>query len=171
MKSFRHLKCDETFPACKRCTTTGRACSGCPEPSNEWEVVTIPAISSSPDRRPSPTQYDDKAEACFSFFQRRTVDYLTGLLGQPWKPLVLRAAEQSDAIYHAVLAIGSMHKTIISRQSLSTGLNDDNYAVGQYTRALRILASPPDSSQAFTTDVVLAACLLFIGFEVNAFHH
>jgi hypothetical protein len=128
--------------------------------------VTVSSISSSPDRRPSSAGYDDRAEACFAFFQHRTVDYLTGLLDQQWKPVVLRAAEQNDAIYHAVLAIGSMHKTIISRQLLSTDLDDDKYAVKQYTRSLRMLASGPDSDHVATVDVILAACILFIGFEV-----
>jgi hypothetical protein len=170
-KSIRHVKCDETYPACKRCTSTGRTCDGCANPSPKWEVVTIPSISSSPERRPSPAQYDENAEACFAFFQHRTADYLAGLLDQRWKSLVLRAAEQNDAIYHAVLAIGSMHRTIVSRQSLSSGLDDDMYAVKQYTRSMRMLASGPDSEQFATVDVTLAACILFIGFEVRHYHN
>jgi hypothetical protein len=161
------VKCDETYPACKQCTSTGRACDGCALPSNEWEVVTVSSISSSPNRRPNLARYDDKAEACFAFFQHRTVDYLTGLLDQQWKPVVLRAAEQNDAIYHAVLAIGSMHKTTMSRQSLSTDLNDDEYAVRQYTRSLRMLASRSESDPVAKIDVILAACILFVGFEVG----
>jgi hypothetical protein len=79
---------------------------------------------------------------------------------------VLRAAEQNDAIYHAALAIGSMHRTIMSKQLLSTDLDDDMYAVKQYTRSLRMLASKADSEHFATVDIVLAACILFIGFEV-----
>ena len=79
---------------------------------------------------------------------------------------MLRAAEQNDAIYYAVLAIGSIHKTILSRQSLSTDLDDDKYAVEQYTRSLRVLAAGSESDHIATVDVMLAACILFIGFEV-----
>jgi hypothetical protein len=126
--------------------------------------VTVSSVSATPSRRPSPAQYDDEAEACFAFFQHRTVDYVAGLLGQQWKPLVLRAAEQSDAIYYAVLALGSMHKTVLSRQSLSTDLDEDVYAVKQYTRSLRLLGL---GDQAATVDIILTACILFIGFEVT----
>jgi hypothetical protein len=161
-KSLRHVKCDETYPACKRCTSTSRTCDGCAQSSDKWEVVTVSSISSGLDRRPSLAQYDNKAEACFTFFEHRTVGYLAGLLDQQWKPLVLRAAEKNDAIYHAVLAIGSMHKTIMSRQLLSTALDDDGYAVKQYTRSLRMLGD-----HIAAVDVVLTACILFIGFEVG----
>jgi hypothetical protein len=128
--------------------------------------VTVSSISSSPDRRPSPARYDGKAEACFAFFQHRTVDYLAGLLDQQWKPIVLRAAEQNNAIYHAVLAMGSMHKTVMSGQLLSTNLDEDMYAIKQYTCSLRMLAAGSDSGYVATVDVILAACILFIGFEV-----
>jgi hypothetical protein len=164
-KRIRHVKCDETFPACERCSSTGRKCDGCAPPSAEWEIVTSSSISSSPERRPGPARYDDESGACFAFFQYRTADYLTGLLDQQWKPLVLRAAEQNDAIYHAVLAIGSMHRTVMSRQRRSSDLDEDVYAVKQYTRSLRILAAQADN--VASVDVVLAACILFIGFEVN----
>lgn len=129
--------------------------------------MTAPSITSSPDRRPNSVQYDGEAEACFAFFQHRTVEYLTGLLDQQWKLIVLRAAEQNDAIYHAVLAIGSMHKTIVSKQSLSTHLNYDTYAVKQYTRSLRMLMSTRDGDHVATVDTILAACILFTGFEVR----
>jgi hypothetical protein len=170
-KSIRHVKCDETYPACKRCTTTGRVCDGFAQSSAEWEIVTVSSISSSsispsPEIHPSPARYDEKAEVCLSFFQHRTIDYLAGLLNQQWKPLMLRAADQNDAIYHAMLAMGSMHKTVVSRQSLSTDLDDDVYAVKQYTRSMRMLASELNKDNVNSIDIILTACILYIGFEV-----
>lgn len=155
------MKCDETYPACNRCISTGRTCDGCTQRSDEWEIVTIPSVSPGLGRRPSPSKYDGKAEASFTFFQRRTADYLAGLFDRQWKELVLRAAEQNDAIYHAVLAIGSMHKSFMSRQWLNIE-EEDTYAVKQYSRSLRTLAS----KRSATVDTVLAACIIYIGFEV-----
>jgi hypothetical protein len=54
----------------------------------------------------------------------------------------------------------------MSKQALSTNLDEDMYAVGQYTRSLRMLASGAKSDPVATVDVILAACILFIGFEV-----
>lgn len=121
------------------------------------------SISSSPSRRPSPTEHDGKAEAALAFFQGKTADYLAGLLDRHWKNYVLRAAEQNDAIYHAVLAIGSMHKSIMTKNPPSIDGGSEVYAVKQYTRSLRLLAS----GESATIDVMLAACILFVGFEVG----
>jgi len=162
--SQRHVKCDETYPACRRCTSSGRSCDGTSEPSNTWEVLTVSSLSPSPDRSRSPGRHDDKAEASFAFFQLRTLDYLVDLLGNEWKPLVLRATRQNDAIYYAALSIGSMHRTVLQRQVLCTGLDVDEYAVQQYTRSLRCLVS---DNRKTSVDTVLAACLLYIGFEVG----
>jgi hypothetical protein len=169
MGSQRHVKCDETHPSCKRCTSTGRECDGCPEPSDAWEVLTLSSISASPspERRTSAGRYDDKAEASFAFFQLRTVDYLSGLLGREWKPLVLRAADQNDAIYHAALSIGSIHKTVLQKQKLCIHLDEDEYAVQQYTRSLRRLLSGQEAHGSTSVDIILAACILYIGFEVR----
>ncbi|KIV99596.1 uncharacterized protein PV09_08772 [Verruconis gallopava] len=162
---LRHVKCDEAYPSCRRCLSAGRICDGCAAPSDDWEVVTVSSIGTSPDRRPSPARYDGQAADCFAFFQRHTVEYLTGLLDQDWKQLLLQASEHSDAIYHAALAMGSMHRTVLSRQSLSVGLEEDPYAVKQYTKSLRMLAPARNNDQSISADIVLSACLLFIGFE------
>jgi hypothetical protein len=79
---------------------------------------------------------------------------------------LLRAAEQNEAIFHAAVAMGSMHKTVMSKQFLGTDFEDDIYSVKQYTRALRILASRTDDDQVASLDVMLTACILFTGFEV-----
>ncbi|KAF2430654.1 hypothetical protein EJ08DRAFT_214961 [Tothia fuscella] len=168
---IRHIKCDETYPACKQCTATGRTCDGFAQPSTEWRNVTVSStspylISPCPKRRPNCPDGDaGYADICFSFFEFRTVDYLTGLLGQEWKPLMLQAVEQNDAVYHAMLAMGSMHKTISTKQTLDNTLEEDIYAVQQYTRAMRILVSKINNDGAAPVDVVLTACILFIGFE------
>lgn len=111
-------------------------------------------------------RHDGNAEVSFAFFQLHTLDYLADLSGQAWKALVLRAAEQNDAIHHAALAVGSMHKTVLSQQVLSTDLHDDEYAVQQYTHSLRKLAAAQSVDNSNSVDVVLAACVLYIGFEV-----
>jgi hypothetical protein len=97
------------------------------------------------------------------------VDYLAGLLDDRWKSSILQAVEQSDALYHASLAIGSMHKTLLSKQVLRIRLEDDQYAIKQYTQSLRMLSPNSDSKNETPIEVVLTACLLYIGFEVSLF--
>lgn len=128
--------------------------------------MTTSSIASSPDRWPDLGRYDNQVQACFTFFQHHTAGYLATLFDQEWKPLVLSAAEQNNGIFHASLAIASMHRTLLSSQSKSR-LDDDGYAVKQYTCALRRLAvNARRSDEVAAVDVMLTACVLFIGFEV-----
>lgn len=109
---------------------------------------------------------NDEADLTLAYFKQHTLEYLTGLLGRDWRALLLRAVEQNDALYHAALAVASIHKTVVSRQKLSIRLDDDEYAIRQYTKALRCLSPDPSDSATVDFGVVLVACLLFIGFEV-----
>lgn len=141
---------------------------------SEWDVMTISSVSSSassslspsPERKLSPRPYEANADACFAYFQLHTVDYLAGLLDRGLSPFILRAVEQNEALYHAALAMGSMHKTIMSGQKLQIQLDDNQYAIQQYTKALRKLVPGQDHGTTVPVEVILTACLLFIGFEV-----
>jgi hypothetical protein len=109
---------------------------------------------------------DDEADVTFAFFKQHTLEYFVGLLDRELRPLMLRVVEQNDALYHAALAVASMHKTIVSRRKLNMKLDDDQYAVKQYTKALRFLSPDPSNNATTPIEVVLIACLLFISFEV-----
>lgn len=165
------MKCDETFPSCKRCAVARRVCDGC-APPDEWEVVTVSSLSSTSSASPSPErqlalrQPDERSDVSFAFFRQHTVNYLAGLLDQHWGPLILRTIEQNDVLYHAALAIGSVHKTVLAKQQLDVDLDVDRYAVKHYTKALRLL-SPGANGVAPPIEVMLTACLLFVGFEVR----
>ena len=82
-------------------------------------------------------------------------------------PLMLRAVEQNDALYRAALAIASIHKTVLLKRRLIVKLDEDQYAIKHYTRALRCLSLDSQKNASNPLEVVLLACLLFIGFEVK----
>ena len=130
-------------------------------------LSSTPSLSPSPERRPNVGTYDDRADASFLFFKQHTIDYLAGLLDYQWGPLILRAIEHSDALYHAALAMGSVHKTVLSQQKLEIDLDGDHFALKEYTRALRSLSPTSKMASSTPVEIVLTACLLFLGFEVR----
>lgn len=129
---------------------------------------TCSSISPPPERRRRSGQHDDREDVSLAFFKQYTLEYLAGLLDDHWSPLILRAMEQSDALYHATLAMGSMHKTILEKQRLNIGLDDDKWAIKQYTRSLRMLSASSEEAKKAPLEVILTACLLYIGFEVSS---
>lgn len=120
-----------------------------------------------PERGPSDARYDHDAGSSLEFFRRHTIEYLAGLVSRQLATVLLRAIDQSDVLYHAAVAMGSIHKTAFSRQSLITYFEEDSYAVKQYNRSLRILARQSEPNRGPLVNVALIACLLFTGFEVT----
>ena len=168
---IRRVKCDETKPECTRCTTTGRHCDGYPSifaPANSWEVVKVSSVGSiiRPSSNPR-TASNDYAGQSFRFFQTHTVGYLSGLFkSELWDEVILRAAHHNDAIWHATIALGSAHKSI---ESPNGGLvpSRDDWALQQYNLAMRSLTQPNGSKGQPSVDVMIAASVLFMCFEVS----
>lgn len=147
--------------------STGRTCDGTTRPSSGW-VVTVSSASPSisPDRGSSAARCDQNDEPSFAFFRHHTINYLAGLVDRQLTTVLLRAINQSDVLYHAAVAMGHIHKTIFSRHSLITYFEEDSYALKQYNRSLRILATRSEPNGGHLVNVALIACILFTGFEV-----
>lgn len=127
-----------------------------------------PSKSIGPERELSDARYlDQNAETSLAYFKNHTINYLAGLADREFTAVLLRAIDQSDVLFHAAVAIGSIHKTVFSRQSLITYFEEDSYAVKQYNRSLRILAKQSEPNRGALVNVALIACILFTGFEVT----
>lgn len=154
------MKCDETRPACLRCTSTRRTCDGysyvSPSPFNIGTVTTGPFdVHSPPELRRS-----------FSFFTHRTSPQLAGFFRSDfWERLVLQAAYHESTVRHAIVAIGSLHE-LVERQ---TGITDATraFALEQYNLAIRELLLPLSQGEERGIDVCLISCILFACFEVR----
>ncbi|KAF5578418.1 FAD-binding protein [Fusarium pseudoanthophilum] len=153
-KGARKVKCDETWPRCKRCLTTGRTCTGyiAPPPGSfSWTSLlrikpqTLPITNS-------------KEVRSLSFFHHVVAPVLSGPFdGSFWTYFVVQMAQSEPAARHAVLAISSLFEGFEpAKESVS-----DEFAIMHYNKAISILTR--DTKPC--VDTVLLVCMMFICIE------
>lgn len=182
------MKCDEEKPSCLRCLSTGRKCDGydlADSTSPTYDKgLTWKNFPSSPDsdrlssqlttltRTPSITvERSEKEARSFHFFCQRTAPPLAGFFGDYlWNSSILQAAHHEPAIYHAVIALGSLHERFMAHGGLvarsKTTVYRDDFALQEYSTAIRALVQPLIEKRSQSMDVCLIACILFSCFEV-----
>ncbi|KAM7200725.1 hypothetical protein V8F20_005227 [Naviculisporaceae sp. PSN 640] len=117
---IRRVKCDETRPACHRCSSTGRTCDGYPAAGVPSQHSTRRALATAvrqlqvvgPAARVlgKPVPVDDVA--CFDFFRVCTAS-MTGSVfpGEKfWSMQMLQAAHAEPAVWTAAVALGALHR-------------------------------------------------------------
>lgn len=158
----RRVKCDETRPACLKCTTTRRVCDGyphvpCVDPSDLSRVSM--GLTTDPSHGAHPCVLSRRS---FAFFIQKTSLQLAGPFGSAfWERLVLQAAHYEPAIRHAITAIGSLHEQHIIGRDI-----ESSFALRQYNLAIKSLLDPPSPGHQRGLDVCLISCILFTCFEV-----
>ncbi|KJK61753.1 hypothetical protein P875_00086692 [Aspergillus parasiticus SU-1] len=179
----RRIKCDEARPHCLKCSSTGRKCDGyetpSPPPPQRNVGLRLPYVY------PQTLQCsgNTRETRSFQFFYERTVPSLAGLCGSEfWSGLVLRVSQHETAVYHALIALGSLHENFENGHWL-TRRGIDTFAVQQYVSAIRALLGSSDSSpcvspgqpagspRSLTLDVCLISCILFIFIEIMSGHY
>ncbi|CEL01302.1 hypothetical protein ASPCAL00888 [Aspergillus calidoustus] len=181
----RRVKCDETKPHCTRCTSTGRKCDGYPSSSPprhdglvRWSLPLIVA--------PPSGNGNARETRAFQFFYERTVPSLSGYCGSEfWNRLVLQVSQHEKSVWHALIALGSLHENFENDQRIP-GLwfsrrGYDDFAVREYLLAIRALIGPrrtldhgtsgSSPAEPLTVDVYLISCILFACFEVLSSHY
>ncbi|KAF5638182.1 FAD-binding protein [Fusarium tjaetaba] len=153
-KGARKVKCDETWPRCKRCLTTGRTCTGyiAPPPGSfSWTSLlrikpqTLPITNS-------------KEVRSLSFFHHVVAPVLSGPFdGSFWTYFVVQMAQSEPAARHAVLAISSLFESFEPAKESAA----DEFAIMHYNKAISILTR--DSKPC--VDTVLLVCMMFICIE------
>jgi hypothetical protein len=154
---LRKIKCDETWPECKRCTNTNRACDGyspTPAGSFSWDVLLRAA-------QPRLLPVTDPCEVRgLSFFHHAVAPFLSGPYdGSFWTYLVAQMTHSEPAVRHAVLAISSLFESYGLSSNAEPTVN--RFAVLHYNRAINILVN----HTAPSIDLVLPVCVLFICIE------
>lgn len=173
----RRIKCDETKPVCNKCSTTGRTCDGYDYPSSlstiqddlPYSPVTNPTLLAAVG--------NERQRRSFSFFCERTIPQLTGYYGSEfWSRLVLQASQHQPAIWHSLVALGSLHEHFEYDQQVPgfwpKRLARDNFAIQEYITAISSLLRPsihPATGLRIepSVDVCLISCILFTCFEVS----
>ena len=171
------MKCDEAKPYCRKCTSTGRKCDGYPV----IETPSGPSIST-PDSEAlvqlqpcaPPLEFvgSEKERRSFHFFRTTTASQLSGFCGDGfWDTLILQASHHEPGIRHAVIALGSLHERFIKHNGLTSRsdrlLYLDEFALQQYSLAIRCLFDQFSRLDKPAVDVCLVSCVLFACFEVR----
>ncbi|OIW32299.1 hypothetical protein CONLIGDRAFT_612841 [Coniochaeta ligniaria NRRL 30616] len=190
----RKVKCDEAFPACRRCVTTGRTCDGygiwgggtggspankpCQSLGTISNYTTWTAKSTLPPTTLAyPVFASPEEKEHFHWFQVRTNSKLPGSFRSNfWSTLLLQASFGEPAIYHAVLALSSVHKRGVinnDREDQDDTIPDklEQFALHHYLKAInqlqRYFTRGKDRSSC---RIALIACIVFTSMDLLRGH-
>ncbi|KAF1960650.1 hypothetical protein CC80DRAFT_513463 [Byssothecium circinans] len=164
---IRRVKCDQTRPACMKCSSTGRTCEGYP--------ARAPAsISSSHMLRPrnlpisSAMGGDPLEERSFSYFKVRTIPQFSAPFGSEfWSRLILQFSVREPSVRHALIALGALHEAfeVGTSSKESCGLSMSTFANTYYGKALSVLNAYISNNSWEGLLVSLTCCIMCVGFE------
>ncbi|KAI0386942.1 hypothetical protein F5Y04DRAFT_242663 [Hypomontagnella monticulosa] len=173
----RRVKCDEGWPACSRCLSTGRVCEGYGiwgGGGNEYGRRSMgPTTSRSLKAFHSPALIEtlNKEESqCLEWFTYRSALKLPGAFrSEFWDTLVFQAASNEPAVFHAILALSSAHR----REGLygcALTIHDvpdkpEQFTLRHYSRAISHLRPHFSDKSNSSVRVALITCLMFIMME------
>ncbi|OBT45177.1 hypothetical protein VE00_04285 [Pseudogymnoascus sp. WSF 3629] len=190
--NIRRKKCDQTRPACIRCTSTGRTCDflSSPTPNHVDKDAgnTSGALSAGPlekkkvqyrfinflptPKMAPPPPYlnlngpDDVIN--FEYFQKVcTREFSVYFNATLWKQIILKAAHTEPFVLHAALAIGSLSRHNL--QAPAYLVSAFEYSMKKYSLASKMLG---DRMRNGTADWKLAilGSLMFVAIEVLQGH-
>ena len=119
----RRVKCDESQPACKRCTSTGRQCDGYPT-SVAKKQANGPADLLQLSQMLGLTEKDRRT---FDYFLSSSASKLAGCLDSNfWCGQVMQLAHAEPFVMDAILAISTLYEHPQYLQKFSVDREDDN---------------------------------------------
>lgn len=171
------MKCDEAKPYCRKCTSTGRKCDGYRTLETQSDSVGTASAEAlthwSPCVPPIELLGGEKQRRAFHFFRSTTAFQLSGFCGDGfWDKLILQASHHEPAIRHAVIALGSLHERFLKHNGLLSRCDPllylDEFALQEYSLAIKSLFGQFSSLEKPPVDVCLVSCVLFACFEVTS---
>ena len=176
---IRRVKCDETKPACDRCTSTGRKCDGynIPPRKKRTSPSAIKALQLTTDVAPAELR-------ALGFFHQKTAPALASYFDADfWTKLVFQMSYVEPAVRHATAALGALHEQremnmradpvlpASANQAEQSGndalkaYNDEHeqFALIQYGKAISHLSERLKGDSSI--EVALLACILFVCVE------
>ncbi|QGA20107.1 hypothetical protein EYB26_007807 [Talaromyces marneffei] len=121
------------------------------------------------------------------FFYERTVPALAGISGSIfWNIFVLQLSQHEKSVWHAIIALGSLHEKFVEKEQNLTGLGFlrhelDAFTIHEYSTAIRAFLKPSGMTNDkitaaggfgnITVDVCLISCILFTCFEILSGHY
>jgi hypothetical protein len=113
----------------------------------------------------------EKERRSFHFFRQKTTFQLSGFFGSDfWETILLQAALHEPSIRYAIVALGSLHAKSEQDNGLlvqSTSGWTDNFALKNYSQAIKIVVESLSREGRQTIDVYLICSILFACLEVS----
>ena len=105
---------------------------------------------------------DDRERRSFHYFRERTtLEICSYDASRFWSRLVLQAGYAREPVRHALVAIGSFHESLESKQTLQ-GTSQSHFTLEQYDKAIGALMK---DAKTLSIEEVLISCIVFIFFE------
>ena len=157
---IRRVKCDESQPSCKRCTSTGRKCDGYGFHSDVLENQALSILQRKFNNLPGTP--DEKRG--FSFFLQKTAPELSGYFATGfWGQTIIQASIAEPSLRHALIALGSLHEDFTNKK-LTYAAHDHGFAMGQHTQAIGYLRKSLARGKHAPLPALMS-CLLFVCFD------
>ncbi|KAJ5569565.1 uncharacterized protein N7459_008995 [Penicillium hispanicum] len=173
----RKVKCDELFPSCRRCVSTGRVCDGYGVWGGGGKTArSLQPLSSIPRTLTSFLATSAIEHEYLDWLRRRTVSKLPGtFISQFWETLLLQASATEPAILHAGLALGAIHKRgIVDNNHQSSGTHKllaiDKFALNNYIQSIHFLRPHFSTKSKASSRTILIACIVFVSLELLRGH-
>lgn len=160
----RKIRCDETEPACRRCTAYGRPCGGY-QPPKTWlfEPNAKPTCSPVLTKAIAPVSAPHRERRAFLFFRERTAAVVAQFSTHSdrfWNEAVPRHCVCEPALWHVMAATAARHQLDICSPECAVPTRE--FSVKQYSQAVRLLTQPEILSRP---EVILMASCLFAACE------
>ncbi|KAF7180853.1 hypothetical protein CNMCM7691_010144 [Aspergillus felis] len=177
---IRKVKCDEGYPACHRCLSTGRTCDGYGiwggGSSNRPMRPSAVAVNSALVIRPTSdfllsTRTNNEEGRYLNWFKERTGSKMSGsFFSEFWSGFVLQAGMSDPAVLHGILALSSVHRQgILNDDGLKTE-NEEKVTLTRYSKAISYLQPHFKTKDRTAFRIALIVCVLFIALELLRGH-
>ncbi|KAJ3496808.1 hypothetical protein NLG97_g2386 [Lecanicillium saksenae] len=178
---IRKIKCDEGYPVCQRCLSTGRKCDGYKGVPPHGLHHPIPAAM----RAAIFASMSLQERQNLQWFELRTMRKLPATCQTEfWSKLILQASHSQPAVLYASMALGALHREIILGAPNSEDasqlcnayrpeLHSSLPAICNYMKALQHLRAHTSTveqtrktnADAVSLQALLIACILFVSLE------
>lgn len=156
------MKCDETRPQCKQCTSTGRKCEGFQDPGSTCTQLVV-----APGRNVNNPDLSEKEGHHLNLFDHLFSSGILGFLKTPrWASLVLQAVHEEPAVRHAAIAFSALQVPLSDHLQLQTASNPGSFALEQYAKTVRKFHQLLSRADKRSVEAALICSVLCICFEI-----
>ncbi|KAH7318097.1 hypothetical protein B0I35DRAFT_478634 [Stachybotrys elegans] len=187
---IRKVKCDEGFPVCHRCSSTGRICDGYGVWGGGSSFANRQTLSE-PDAGPAgrggkqvvirPKQISLLAgsaaeKQAFDWFKCRTSAKMPGsFVAGFWTTFVLQASVSEPAVWHAVLALSAFHREGRLRSDDKSTMTAapgglERRVLTHLVQSIRHLQKHLTRNDGESLKVALTSCILFASLDLLRGH-